>query len=322
MSRSRIVALSAIDALLVCALLLGLFAQRSVSDDRPLTRVQLLPADRVVIDAQSVISIARAEGGWDLLVDDGRYPARYDRIEPFVDEVESGRVVREVTDDPALHEDFGVTEALARRVVIETGPGAVELLFGTSGDRADSIYVREPGEDSVVLARAAVDFYLRQPASFWAYLRVFPEDVVAATIVRVGLRTGPGAIAIIGDPGYTGLELVRDPEERWVLSTDAGAAEAAQLEGDRLARNLADLVGDGFYEGPVAGFIPVAGLAFSASDGREFSADILTDGNIMIVDPAGPGLPGSRYGGLRYTLAPEKLARLVPRATALIGESR
>lgn len=322
MIRYRIVALIAMNVVLVVALLFGAFGQGSVSEDRPLTRAQLLPAVRVVIDAESVVSIARGDDGWDLLIDDGRYPARHDRIEPFVDEIESGRIIREVTSDPALHADFGLAEGLARRVVIDTGSAAVELLFGTPGDRPDSVYVREPGDATVLLARAAVDFYLRQPPSFWAYLRVFPEDVLAARTVRVGLRVGSAAMRFSMDPGYAALDLIRDIDGRWSISMDSSIVEVSQLEGERLARNLADLVADGFYEGPLAGLTPIASIAFTVSDGRVFEADVLTDGEIVVVDPSGPGLPGSRYGGLRYILAAEKLGRLIPRAAALVEQSR
>ncbi len=318
MSRSRIVALILVNVVALIALLVGLFGFRSASELRPLTRVDLGSADRAMIASNAVVSLARSEGGWELLVEDGRYPARDDRIEPFLSEIGSAQIIRAVTDDPSLHADFGLTEALARRVVIGADEGDVDVLFGSPGDRPDTIYARDPEDAVVVLARAALDFYLRQPASFWAYLRLFPEDVVGSRIVRVGLRLGEGGMPASVDPGYDELELVRDARERWFLATRSGTVEASGVEVARFTRNLADLVGDGFYEGPVTDLVRVVSITFTVSDGREFSADVFTDGEIIVVNPDGGGLPGDPYGGLFYTLNPEKLPRIIPRATALL----
>ncbi|MFW6291424.1 MAG: DUF4340 domain-containing protein [Spirochaetota bacterium] len=317
MTRSRMLALVTVDVALLIVLLVGLLGPRSVPADRPLTRAALGSAESVIIDADEAIVLVRSESGWKLALDDERYPARQDRIEPFIEEIESGRVIREVTDDSDLHADFGVSEALSRRVTIDAVSGAVELLFGSTGDQAGTIYVREPGDTTVILARSAVDFYLRQPASFWAYLRVFPEDVVAADVVRIRLRLERAALPAGVDPGYTDLELVRDADRRWYLATESGTTTASEVEVARYARDLADLVGDGFYEGLPENLAPVGRLWFSVSDGREFSADILTDGAVLVVNPDGRNLPGSLYGGLRYTLALQKLLRLIPRTAAL-----
>jgi len=317
MTRPRLFVLIAIDAVLVIALLVGLVGHGSAPGLRPLTKLDPGSADRVTIVDDSAISVERAREGWDLLVEDGRYPARSDRIEPFLEEIESAVIIRDVTDDPDLHADFGVTEALSRRVMIDSGVQTVSLLFGSRGDEPDTVYALEAGESTVMLARAAVDFYLQQPPSFWAYLRVFPEDIAAARIVRVRLRVGEAAAPVGAEPGYNDLELVRDAGERWFLTTDPGTVEASGVGVARFARDLADLVGDGFYEGPVADLAPVVSVEFTVSDGREFSAEVLTDGEVLIVDPDGQGLPGSRYDGLRYTLAREKLLRLIPPASAL-----
>ncbi len=311
--RTRIWILTAANGLLLVALVAGLLAPaRGRSLSRPLVPAAALEATelRLVAGARS-IRLER-NGTWEVIVDERRFPARFDRIELFLDGMRRSRVVRRVTDDPALHERLGVSDAAGRVVTIGAARGSWSFVFGESADAPGRIAVRVSGDDTVWLAETNADFYLRQTPSFWAYLRLFPERAEPRDMVRARVE--------IGDT--EAIELVRDAADEWSIVAGEPVSRADPNAVESLARRLVDLVGSGYFEGSFAALEQVGRFSFSLADGRTFGAEIGYDGSVYVARPWGPDLPGEPYGGLTYTLEPATFRRLTPELSALLATAR
>jgi hypothetical protein len=307
-ARTKIVILAGLNALLVAGLLIGLLAPgRQSGQARPLLPAAALEAIEVrLVTGTQEIHLAR-NGRWELVVDDRRFPARFDRIELFLDGLRRSRVVRRVTDDPTLHDRLGVSDTTGRLVTIGTGHASWSLVFGAPAELPGSLAVRETDDGTVWLAESSADFYLRQTPSFWAYLRLFPERARPADVVH----------ARIEREGAASFELTRDADG-WSMDIAGRQSRADQHAVADVARRLVDVVGNGSYEGTFAELEAVLRFSFSLADGRTFGCEIGFDGTVYVARPWGPDLPGDPYGGLMYTLEEASFRRLVPEPSAML----
>lgn len=301
--RARLLALAVANLVLLASLVAGVLAMRArLGVEEPLLALDARNATAIVLEQTgggtgTTIRMERA-GGWELVVNGARYPAREDRIEPFLDELSAARIVRTVTHDSPEIVD-AAPEGGGRLLRLVTAGGEAELLFFDTDEPGGLLSVRR-GE-AVVLARAAVGFYLRQPASFWAYLRLLPESAVPADVIRLEV-----------EETVLRRELVAG-EERWIAVSGSDTVPVAEDAAFDLARAVVDLVGNGFYGGEwLPDLEPVLLVRVELADGRRFSVEIRRDGELMVARPSGPALPGAAYGGLLYTIAPESVRRLVP----------
>ena len=301
--RARLLALVVANLVLAVSLVVGVHAMRGrLGGEEPLLAVDARNATAVVLETPgrgrgAPLRMEKA-GGWELVVNGARYPAREDRVEPFLEELGAARIVRTVTRDSPQVAD-AAAEGEGRLLRLVTPGGQAELFFLDTDHPGDLLSVRRG--DAVVLARAALGFYLRQPASFWAYLRLLPESAVPANVIRLEV-----AETVLR------RELVAG-EERWLAVAGTDTAPVAEDAAFDLARAVVDLVGNGFYGGD--GFPDLEPLLLARvelADGRSFSVDLRRDGELIVARPSGPALPGAAYGGLLYTIAPESVRRLVP----------
>ncbi|MFW5689218.1 MAG: DUF4340 domain-containing protein [Spirochaetota bacterium] len=321
--RSRLAILAA-NLVLAATLVSGLIVRSSSrTSTEPLASIDVADVNAVTIGANADVVLERTTDRWEIVTESGRFPARADRVGPFLDELANARVLRTVTERSDVHADLGVDDAEGRLVRIEAGGAESTFIFGAPAQPGDAIHVRRAGSDRVVIADAAVDFYFGQPASFWAYLRVFPESVRPGEIVRLRVEAyvAPDVEAEVPE-AYEATVSGQGEEQVWRLRLgSAGDAEQAPASESRirgLARALADLVGNGFYAGEQWSDLPEAAvLEFDLADGRSFTAQVRASGDEFVVEAAGPALPGEEYGGLRYTIPSATYRRLVPDPASL-----
>ena len=290
-------ALIAVNLILLVNLVVGiLVSRRAESPPRPLLRSDAAEVVRIrLAGGPDDVDLVRTDT-WDLLLEGERLPARFDRVELLLEGLERSRIVRRVTEDRELHDRFGVGPATGRRVTVETGAQEMTYVVGHV-EQTGRVYAREAGSDRVWAVQSNVDFYLRQSSTFWAYLRLFPEDARPADIVRAQLS---------GDLVQS-FEVVRDARNAWLLRMDGAEYALSGPAVERFASQVVDLVGNGYYVGDFNLLYPVAELRFSLVDGRTFSAEFRGGDDILVARASGPRLPGDPYGGLLYTISDPSL---------------
>lgn len=301
MSKRKIItALVALNLVLLVTLVVGVFvSRRPESPGRPLLRVDAADVVRIrLAGGREDVNLVRMDT-WELVVEERRLPARFDRVELFLEGLERSRIMRPVTEERELHDRFGVGDATGRRVTVDTGAQAITYVVGHV-EQTGQVYAREAGSDPVWVVQSNVDFYLRQSSTFWAYLRLFPEDARPADMVRASFS---------GDLVQS-FEVVRDASNAWRLRIDGSEYAAGGPAVEGFASRIVDLVGNGYYVGDFDLLYPVAELRFSLADGRAFSAEIRGGDDILVARPAGPRLPGDPYGGLLYTISDTSLERI------------
>ena len=313
--RRRVVVLVSANALLAAALVVGAIAGREHEPlDEPLIVGELPDVGRVSFETPG-FALERTVAGWDVVVDARAYPAREDRVDELVDELGRARIVRRVTDDPRLHDEFGVDEARGRTLAVEHDGGESRLVFGDEVPGA--IYLRRSGRETVWLARTALDFHLDRGAVYYAFLRLFPESARPQEVVRLSVVTAADDYELVRRPGENG--------ERWGIVAASTRLEVAGGTADEevaasLARTVVDLVGSGFYGGDAWVSLPVvARVSFDLADGRSFAVEIRDEGGFLVARPRGPALPGEAYEGLTYTLDPATVRRVAPSFESVSG---
>lgn len=300
--------LAAANLVMVALLVAGSIGSRTERRETRLLDLEPGSVTSFSLTATSTLAFERRADGWEIVDGEKRYPARSDRIEPFLAELAEARVTRFVTGRPGRHAELGVAEEQSDRIDLTAGTARVGVFVGE--ERDGELLVRRVGSDDVVATRARIGFYLDQTESFWAYLRLFPESARPTELVRASIML-PGEPALVAS--RTGPDATEWRIERGGAPAVDDSLPAARL--DELARDLVDLVGVQFYHGSVESLPIVARISFGLADGRTFAVTVSTDGESLVAVPDGPDLPGARFGGIAYTIAEERLRRLVSPAT-------
>jgi hypothetical protein len=318
-TRIRLLVLVGANIVLLATLVIGVVVRREGRDgSEPLLTVSASDIATVSLAAgETEAVLERARGGWEIVSADGRFPARSDRVEPFLRELAEARLVRIVTERSELHPEFGVDEAGGRVVRLESADGASTFVFGQPDAAGRGLYARRAGEERVYLSDSEVDFYLDRGELFWAYLRIFPESARPGEVVRMSAAV----TASDGVPSSRELELVLDATdggERWFVGRQGDRTPAVTESVQELARGIVDMVGSGYYVGEWGALTPAGRVAFDLADGRSFRAAIRDAGGVYVIRPDGPAVPGEPYGGLRYTISESTYRGLFPDAESLI----
>jgi hypothetical protein len=279
----KVIVLGACIGLLAAAYVLGLvFSPARVG--RREAEAPLIPGFKSQRDKVAEILIDSEEGSlrlvkrgdsWILPGSDRDYPASQSRIDSFLDFVQDLKRTRIVTDNPDSWEEFQVQTGAAKRFQLldSSGAGITEIIVGKSAVGGGNDYVRLADANQIVLANRSFDYYLSVEEQFWAYLRVFPEDLDGQSIMRISVSS----TLQLEDQSLKPLEytLVMSSEQpaAWKLVEGPGG-ELDNSKVDLLANNLADLEGTAFAHGldrEEAGLAaPAARILLSTEDDRDF----------------------------------------------------
>ena len=331
------VVLAALVVLFVIGAILG--PQRGRSPGAVFPGLEEAAVQQVEISSGTIsVTVRRQAQSW--VIDEGgrQYPARSDRLESFLNEIVASRLVRRITANESLWPDFGVTDEEGSRLALRSGAsgGSDELRVTVWGDSAAEpglSYLRLDEAPDVYASDGELQFYLRQPVSYWSYLRVLPEDVSHSDVIAlsssVDVQLGENerlSASYVLDREVAGQSAAEDmaqgAEDLWVSRDRAGTTGATEpLDGGavvRLLREVVDLVGSGFSREARSAPLPVVGtIEVALSDGREYSVEILESADGFVCQAAGPALPGDPFGGLVYELAAAKVRRLFPELSEL-----
>lgn len=235
-------------------------------------------------DAVAEIRISSDEGqrillkkgdSWILTGAEKEYPASVTRIDALLDFISDLARTRIVTGNPEAWEEFQVGQEAAKRIQLldSGGDELTEIIVGKSAVGGENNYVRLGGSNETILTNRSFDYYLNVEERFWAYLRIFPEDLEGPSIMRITIDSslsfeeqGPDSLR------YT-LVLSSGQPAVWTVA-ERSEVELDNSKIDMLANNLADLEGSEFAHGvgdQESGLdAPAARILISTVDGKDY----------------------------------------------------
>ena len=268
------------------------------------------------------VELQRSGDSWTLVLDGDHYPARDDRIGILLDSIASAQAVRVVTRREEMHEELGVGET-GVVVALNSAGGTTRLHVGSSSTETGGSYMRIGDAPDVLATDTELGFYVGQPYSYFAYLRVFPEDAYGSGVVALSLDVDlVEQPEVVRSYSYS-LELDdTDGEEQWLLSYDDGESVAEGSPVDSLLRATADLVGAGFYRDVDPLTLPTVGtVTYTLSDGREYGYEVRQGNGLFAMQGRGPGLQyiEGADSPIWYEVSMTTLRRLFPEPDTLLG---
>jgi hypothetical protein len=222
------------------------------------------------------VKVVKREDSWVLPGGDGDFPASGSRIDTFFYFLADLARRRVVTDNPEAWQEFQVHADASRRIQLldPAGNELTEIIVGKTAAGGEDNYVRLGNSNEVVLSDRSFDYYLNVEEKFWAYLRIFPEDLEGQSIMRI---TVDSTLQIDGEDevGELNYTLVLSSEQPAVWNVvDSPQGELDNQKVDLLANNLADLEGTEFAHGvgPAEAGLenPAARILISTVDDRDF----------------------------------------------------
>ena len=235
-------------------------------------------------DAVAEIRIRSDEGqrillkegdSWTLPGAEKEYPASATRIDALLGFISDLARTRIVTNNPEAWEEFQVGQEAVKRIQLldSGGDELAEIIVGKPAVGSENNYVRLGGSNETILTNRSFDYYLNVAERFWAYLRIFPEDLEGQSIMRITVDSslrfeeqGPDSLR------YT-LVLSSGQPAVWTVA-ERSEVELDNSKIDLLANNLADLEGTEFAHGvgdQESGLSAAAArILISTVDGRDY----------------------------------------------------
>ncbi len=165
---------------------------------------------------------ASRQEGTDIVLDDGRLPARAERFEAFVETLHEMQRESLVTENPDRHRELMVERGTVfapgydyRVSFTDEREREFETMIGISAD-SPVVFVRRAGEDAVYRVEDTVSFYLDQGPRYWAEFRVFAGQFPLETIEAVEVDVYRGGewnrLAHLRSAGSDRLRFEREQE--------------------------------------------------------------------------------------------------------------
>ena len=282
--RTKVLILGICIAVLAGTYVLGLMFSPARIGRREAESPLIAGFDRQLRDRVAEIRLTATEGNlrllkrgdsWILPGANREYPASVSRIEALLDFLADLARSRLVTGNPDAWEEFQVHSEAPRRIQLldSAGEQLTELIIGKSAAGSGENYVRLGGSNEILLTNRSFDYYLNTEGRFWAYLRVFPEDLEGQSIMRISVDS---TLQFEDQPSeelrYT-LVLSSEQPAAWKL-VDRSEVQLDNGKVDLLASNLANLEGTDFTHGLSAAETglgdPAARILISTVDDRDF----------------------------------------------------
>ncbi len=274
--RARVVILGSAFLLLLAALVLGaVFSPRGT--EQRVVEALMFPGVKAsavrrveVADPGSRIVLQKGSA-WTLELAGSSFPASQERADALVRSVVSlnrGTLISRRLQDPA---SLGFGSQGEKRLTFFGAAGEVlcELSAGKQASSGRGSYLRAGQAPEVWLTGDALTPYLTTARSFWADLRVLPQDVSSPAVMRLSISSRSGK-----QFAWTVMrEADAQHRQKWVL---AGRTVTAikQEKVDALVNAVTGLAGADFLTGVPdrAAFLsPSAVVVISLTDNRSFS---------------------------------------------------
>jgi len=229
---------------------------------------------RIRADQGQRILLKRGDS-WILPGEKREYPAAATRIETLLDFLAGLSRARNVTSNPDAWEEFQVHTEAPRRIQLldSAGDELTEIIVGKSAAGGEVNYVRLGGTNEIFLTNRSFAYYLNVEERFWAYLRIFPQDLEGQDIMRITVDSNLRFEGQSTDPPQYTLVLSSEQPAVWKI-VDRSEVDLDNSTIDLLAGNLADLEGSEFAHGvgdSQSGLAdPAATIFLSTVDNRDF----------------------------------------------------
>ena len=221
------------------------------------------------------LKLAKKGDSWILPGARREYPASATRIDALLDFLADLTRTRIVTSNPDVWEEFEVDNDASRRIQLFDSEGGqlTEIVIGKSAVGSEDNYVRLGGSNEILLTARSFDYYLNVEERFWAYLRIFPEDLEGQSIMRITVDSSLRFDGLDSEALQYTLVLSSEQPAVWrLVERPEVVLEDSKI--DLLAGNLADLEGSEFAHGVSAeesGLAdPAARILVSTVDDRDF----------------------------------------------------
>jgi hypothetical protein len=224
---------------------------------------------------QGKLKLLKRGDAWILPGADREYPASATRIQALLDFLADLERTRIVTSNPDVWEEFEVHGEAPRHIQLLDAEGGrlTEIVVGKTSTGGDTNYVRLEGSNDIFLTARSFDYYLNVTERFWAYLRIFPEDLEGQSIMRITVDSTLRFEDQDSEPLQYTLVLSSEQPAVWKL-VDRLDVDLDNSRVDLLASNLANLEGSEFAHGvseAEAGLDdPAARILISTVDDRDF----------------------------------------------------
>jgi hypothetical protein len=224
---------------------------------------------------QGNLKLAKRGDSWILPGPQREYPASATRIDSFLDFLADLTRTRIVTSNPDVWEEFEVPSDATRRIQLfdSAGDQLTEIIVGKSAVGSEDNYVRLGGSNEILLTARSFEYYLNVEERFWAYLRIFPEDLEGQNIMRITVDSSLRFEGQDSDTLQYTLVLGSEQPAVWRL-VERPEVDLDDSMVDLLAGNLADLEGSEFAHGVSAEESglddPAARILLSTVDDRDF----------------------------------------------------
>ncbi|MCL1817320.1 MAG: DUF4340 domain-containing protein [Spirochaetaceae bacterium] len=263
--KAKIVGLSLLAAALTASLILGALYSYRGSESRsarPLASfVRTGTVSEIVFqdNGKSVLLAAEMEGRagrtWSVVIQGEKFPAVREKVERFIELVDTAQVFPALTENEETWGLFGVEDSSARRIKFSGSGGATEVILGGEDEAGRGQYIRFAGASAVYLAGQSFSYYAERDAAYWSDLRVFPASLTAQDIIGL---SAAGAVS---------WRLFRETRPEGLLWTAEGAPAKKLNQGkaDSLATALCRINAKSFVPGTI--FLPEA----SFTPGADYS---------------------------------------------------
>ena len=247
---------------------------------------------RISAEAGQRILVKKGDA-WILPAADGEYPASATRVDALLDFIADLARTRIVTGNPEVWDEFQVGAEAAKRIQLldSGGEELTEIIIGKSAVGAEYNYVRLGGSNETLLANRSFDYYLNAEERFWAFLRIFPEELDGQSIMRITVDSRLRFEQPDDQALRYNLVLSSEQPALWTVA-ERPEVELDNSKVDLLANNLADLEGTEFAHGvgeQESGLAdPAARILISTVDGKDYRL-----------------LVGAEAGDEQYYMAPE-----------------
>lgn len=195
--KRKLITLSIILSVLVVGYVLGIvFSPERVEKRR--ANVPLLTGiekDKVwkikVKSKDGELVIAKNSNGWSLSINNEAFPADKGKIERFIDALKKVKKSKIITNNPDNWKNFNVTKDTAKRFILydKKNKEISDLYIGKEGLGGKGFYVRSATSNEVIQTdSSSISYYLNTKDDFWSYLKVFPENIKKADIIKITIK--------------------------------------------------------------------------------------------------------------------------------------
>ncbi len=244
------------------------------------------------LDGDSLISLSGTEENWTIAIGDDFFPARYDRISSFLENIAALQIERRVTDNVDVAENFDLDSDSAKKITLYNADNSslFSLLTGKSAPTNNRRYAQLDEASDILLVSDEIGFYLQQSENYWSALGIYPDSLDGEQVVSISIDANNLILADAENPLSIQYSINREVDawtagEEYLdaLSTDDADSDATRsLDTEKIDRVIDSLLNLDGAEFVVTGLtdliteldMPAATIGFTLDNGQRYGLEI------------------------------------------------